>query len=254
MVFHAAGSVKGIVTDEFWERGVRVSSAACVLGRAVAETTLGLTIYSMKNIEKLAEHTRNGGWDERNTTVREIYDLKIGVVGAGNAGRHYIKLLRNFQVEILLYDPTLDEKQCREIGAEKADLETLMKLCDVVSIHAPSIPATRHMINADNLKLMKDRAVLINTARGSLIDEAALIKELETGRISACIDVTDPEPPAADSALRKLPNILLTPHLAGNASTGKKRIGGVAVSEIALFTKQNRLEHEIFKNQMNITA
>lgn len=254
MVFHAAGSVKGIVTGELWDRGIRVSSAACVLGRGVAETTLGLTIYSMKNIDELAGHTRNGGWNERNTTVREIYDLKIGVVGAGHAGRHYIELLKNFQVEIFLYDPTLDEKQCRGMGVQKTDLETLMKLCDVVSLHAPSIPATRHMINGDNLKLMKDRAVLINTARGSLIDEAALIEELEKGRISACIDVTDPEPPAADSPLRRLPNVLLTPHLAGNASTGKKRIGDTAVSEIALFTTENRLEHEVFGNQMGIIA
>ncbi len=254
MVFHAAGSVKGIVTDELWDRGVRVSSAVDELARGVAETTLGLTICSLKNTTYMGEITKAGGWHEYKHTVRDIYGLKIGVIGAGHAGRRYIDLLKNFQVGILLYDPTVDSEECERMGVIKADLETLMSQCDVVSIHAPSIPATRHMINAKNLPLMKDRAILINTARGAIVDEQALIDELKTGRISACIDVTDPEPPAASSELRTLPNVLLTPHIAGNATNGKRRVGDAAVSEIALFIEEKRLKREVFRKDMDIIA
>ncbi|MFO7610899.1 MAG: hydroxyacid dehydrogenase [Clostridia bacterium] len=253
-VFHAAGSVKGIVSDALWERGIRVSSAASALGKGVAETALGLTINSLKNVWNLSKVTGCGGWNGCNDTVRELYDVNVGVIGAGHAGRHFIRLLKNFDVAIMLYDPTLNDAQCAAIGAKKTGLEDLLAFSDVVSIHAPSIPATHHMLNSSNLGLMKDRAILINTARGSLIDEAALIDELKKGRISACIDVTDPEPPDISSELRDLPNVILTPHIAGSVNNGKKRIGRLAADEISSFIADGKLGFEIKKEDLSILA
>lgn len=254
LVIHAAGSVRGIVTDELWNRGIRVVSAASALGKGVAETALGLTIVSLKNIFNLNMVTSMGGWNLQNHTVKDIYDIKIGVIGAGHAGRHYIKLMRNFEVEILLYDPTLDEEACKELGARKCTLASLMAESDVVSVHAPSLPVTRHMINAENLSRMKDGAVLINTARGTLINEYDLIEELRKGRISACIDVTDPEPPAELNELRLIPNVILTPHIAGAVTNGRKRIGALAVAELESFMKNENLENEVFLHQMGRLA
>lgn len=250
LLIHAAGSVKSIVTDYLWEKGVRVSSAAAALGRGVAETALGLTIISLKNIMNLSRLTSMGGWNSRNDTVRELYDVRIGVIGAGYAGRHFIKLLKDFDTEILLYDPTLSDKECKELGTIKSELNELMSSCDVISIHAPSIPSTRHMINEGNLSMMKDRAVLINTARGTVIDEKALVKELKNGRISACIDVTDPEPPSELNELRIMPNVILTPHIAGAVTNGKKRIGDLVVSEISSYMNNGELEYEVFRNKL----
>lgn len=254
LLLHAAGSVKGIVSDELWSMGVRVSGAAAALGKGVAETALGFTISSLKNIWNLANVTRWGGWNAQNHTVREIYDVTVGVIGAGFAGRHYIKLLLNFDVDILLYDPTLSEAECAKIGVRKVNLEKLMALSDVVSIHAPSIPSTYHMINSSNLRLMKDRAILINTARGSIINENDLIEELKKGRISACIDVTDPEPPFEMNELRELPNVILTPHIAGSVNNGKKRIGDLIISELESYLSDGILIYEIKPEQLSVLA
>ncbi|MCJ7841224.1 hydroxyacid dehydrogenase [Lederbergia sp. NSJ-179] len=195
VVLHAAGTVKSIVSPQLWERGIRVSSAADALGKGVAETALGLMIVSLKNIWQLAKNTREGEWSKGKNEIREVYGLTVGVIGAGRAGRHFIRLLKNFDVKILLNDPTVTEKEVSSFGAQKVELKELLSQSDVVSIHAPSIPETNHLLNHDSLQWMKDEAILINTARGSIIDEEALIAELNKGRLFACLDVTKIEPP-----------------------------------------------------------
>ena len=254
LVIHAAGSVKGIVSQELWDKGVRVTGSAPVLGMGVAETTLGLTIMSLKNIWKLSESLRNGGWSEGRNNVKEIYDVTIGVISAGFVGAYYIKLLQNFEVEVLLYDPFVSEEKAKEMGARKVELEELLKTSDVVSIHAPSIPATNKMINKETLKLMKDDAILINTARGSIVDEADLFEELQKGRLFACLDVTDPEPPAKDHPFRQLPNIIMTPHIAGLANTGLKRIGKFVASELDKYFKGENMVGEVKPQKLKTMA
>ena len=110
------------------------------------------------------------------------------------------------------------------LGAEKKELNELLSESDVISIHAPSIPATEKMLNASNLPLIRDGAVIVNTARGAIFDEPALIEELKKNRFFACIDVTEPEPPEKDNLLRSLPNVNLTPHIAGTVTNGMRRI------------------------------
>ena len=133
------------------------------------------------------------------------------------------------------------------------NLDTLMAESDVVSLHAPSIPATRHMINAENLKLMKDSDV-DQYGAGSLIDEQALIKELSTGRIWACLDVTDPEPPAPDNQLQYMPNVIMTSHIAGSVSTGLVRIGRYALEEIECFLAGRPALNPVKKEQLSYLA
>lgn len=249
-VFHAAGSVKPIVTDDLWERGIRVSSANGPLGRGVAETALGLTITSLKDMWHLSRRMESSGWSETRVNVRELYDVTIGVIGAGKAGQYYIDLLRNFDVDVLIYDPFVTEEKAQSMGAVKVELEELMTRADVVSIHAPSLPATHKMINAARLKLMKDDAIIINTARGSIIDEPALIAELQKGRLFACIDVTDPEPPPADHPFRSLPNCILLPHIAGSVNNGVRRLGQFSIDELKRFIAGEALEGEVLQEQM----
>jgi phosphoglycerate dehydrogenase-like enzyme len=137
-------------------------------------------------------------------------------------------------VHILLYDPYVGEEQARSMGVVKVELDELVQEADVISLHAPALPATYHMIDARRLSMMKDDALIINTARGSLIDEEALIRELEKGRFFAFLDVTDPEPPAPDSPLRRLPNVVVTPHIAG-CIENCTRMGERAVEELRRF-------------------
>lgn len=251
LVCHAAGSVKPIVSDELWNRGIRVTSSNAPLGMGVAETALGFTISASKNFYALNENISKGGWNEGKENIRELYDLRVGVVGFGWAGRHYAELMRNFLVDVVVYDPFMSADAIREAGAEKVEFEELLRTCDIVSVHAPSLPETFHMFNAGTLGLMKKDAVLINTARGALIDEQALAAHMRAGNLKyACLDVTDPEPPAADSPLRSIPNVILTPHLAGLSQNGLKRIGHHVCEEIERFLSGERMIAEVTRDML----
>ena len=152
---------------------------------------------------------------------------------------------------MLLYDPFVSDERAAALGCKKASLEELLRASDIVSIHAPSIPETYHMFNEETIGMMKDDAVLINTARGSLIDEQALYAHMKAGKLKyACLDVTDPEPPAADNPLRTLPNCIMTPHLAGLANNGLKRIGAFVCDEIERFLKGEKLVAEVTEDML----
>jgi phosphoglycerate dehydrogenase-like enzyme len=158
----------------------------------------------------------------------------VGLIGASHVGRHLIRLLQPFEVNLLLYDPFVTAEQAAELGAKKVELDSLLRQADIVTLHAPAKPDTYHLLNAARLALLKDETLLINTARGVLIDETALIAELRRGRLFAFLDVTDPEPPALDSPLRQLENVVLVPHLAG-CIEDCSHMGEMAVEEIRRF-------------------
>ena len=232
---HMGGSVKRFVSDELWARNIRVTSAGVRLAIDVAETTLGLMIVGMKRVWPLGEHIRAGGW--RGSPwwpARELVNKQVGIIGASHVGRHVIKLLKAFRVTILLYDPFVSEEEAEALGVVKLELDEMLQRADIVSLHVPAKPDTIHMLDARRLALMKDDALIINTARGVLIDEPALIAELEKGRFFAFLDVTDPEPPAADSPLRRLENVVITPHSAG-CIEDCTAMGDLAVEELRRF-------------------
>lgn len=253
-VVHGAGSIKPNIDEEFIRRRPRVSNSAIEISRGVAETTLGIAIAACKGFFRLSDEARRGMWRESFSSVIDFYDLKIGVVGAGNAGRHFIKLLQGFCVDVLVYDPCLSATEIAELGAKKCELAYLMAQSDVISLHAPSIPATKHMINRENLSLMKDRAVLINTARGSLINETDLIAECKRRNITAVLDVTDPEPPAKESELRSLPNVHLLQHIAGVTTNGAKRIGKHVCEETKRLLAGERMKCEMDLSKLDVMA
>lgn len=247
-VIHGAGSVKPIVSDEFIARKIRITNSAVAIGEGVAESALGFAISACKGFYQLNQDTADGLWQENiKTAVTDFYDITVGVISGGYVGKHMVKLLKNFHVDILMYDPILTKEQIAEIGAEKVELSELLSRSDVVSIHAPAIPATENMLNKDNLCLMKDGALLINTARGTIVNEADLIEELKSGRIYACLDVTNPEPPAKDNALRNMKNVVLTPHIAGTATNGLRRVALHVCEEIARL-----LNGEMMRTEVNL--
>jgi len=235
---HMGSSVKRFVSDAFWERDLHLTSAGVMLARDVAETTLGMMIVGRKRIIPLSQHVREGGWRDSPAwdrwDARELTRSTVGIIGASNVGRHVISLLGNFEVEILVYDPFLSEDEAAILGVTKVELPDLLQRSQTVSLHCPSLEATHHILNVEALAMMRDDALLINTARGDLIDEAALVTELSKGRFFAFLDVMDPEPPAADSPLRSLDNVVLTPHTAG-CIENCTRMGELAVDELRRF-------------------
>lgn len=254
VVAHAAGTVKGLVSAALWERGIRVSSANGPLGEGVAETALAMTIASVKNMWRIERAARAGGWAEERRKAREMYQVTIGVIGAGKAGAHYMKLLRPFHVKVLAYDPHVDRQRLAELGATRVELDELIRQSDVISIHAPLLPSTRNMLDRSRLLAMKDDAIIINTARAPLIDEEALVEQLSLGRLFACLDVTSTEPLPVDHPLRSLPNCVLTCHIAGAVSNGGYRLGQFAVEELERYLKGMSMEGEVKQEQIEILA
>lgn len=249
-IVHSAGSVKTLVPEEAWKRGVRVGTCNGALAIGVAETTLGMILCGLKGFFPSRDWTRAGNWHDpklgtAREVVREPFGLTVGVISASKVGLHVLKLLRAFELEVLLYDPFMKPERAKELGAALVSLEELAKRSDVVTLHAPNLPATRHMLKREHFRAMKDGAVFINTARGAIVDEAAMVEELKGGRIFAFLDVTDPEPPAKDSPLRSLPNVVLTPHLAGHASNGCFRQGRSAVDQVLEFASGKPMHGEV---------
>jgi phosphoglycerate dehydrogenase-like enzyme len=249
IVAHAAGTVKGIVGDEVFEAGIAVSHAAEANSVPVAEFALAAILFAGKQVFRFRDYYSADRNRDRTYAMQRLaignYGRTVGIVGASRIGRRVIELLKPFDFKVLLFDPTLGVADCAAIGAEKVDLDTLMRSADIVSLHAPSLPSTRHMIDAQKLSLMKDGATLINTARGAIVDEAALLSTLSTGRIDAIIDVTDPEIPDPPSAFYDLPNVFLTPHIAGAVGLERTRLGEMAIDEIERFLKGEPLRYGI---------
>jgi phosphoglycerate dehydrogenase-like enzyme len=232
-VLHAAGSVKGLVGDALWERGIAVTSAAGANALPVAEYTLAAILMAGKGIFGLRERFRAERSFELGYIHPEVgnFGLRVGLIGASAIGRRVIELLRPFDVEVLLADPFVSEDEAAALGVRLVDLDHLVAQAAVVSVHAPDLPETRHLIDAERLAAMKDGTVVINTARGRLVDTDALVAELRTGRLAAVLDVTHPEPPQADSPLFDLPNVFMTPHVAGSQGNELARMGLCTVEE-----------------------
>jgi phosphoglycerate dehydrogenase-like enzyme len=249
LIAHAAGTVKYTLDSAVYAAGISVTHAADANAVPVAEFTLAAIIFANKRVFELrdryrADPARRSSYALMDQPIGN-YHRTIGLVGASRIGRKVAKFLEAFDFMVLISDPYVQAGDPITQSAELVDLDSLMARSDVVSIHAPSLPSTRAMIGARQLGLMKDGAAIINTARGALIDEAALIAELQTGRIQAVIDVTDPEIPAADSPLYSLSNVFLTPHVAGAVGTERLRLGQLAVEEIERFVAGRPLEFGI---------
>ncbi|MEV5613033.1 hydroxyacid dehydrogenase [Streptomyces sp. NPDC052225] len=231
-VIHAAGSVRPIVTDAVWERGLLVSSAADAnAGPVVAFTLAAVTFAAKGALATAAGYAR--AWPR--FTERDGADGRVvGVIGASRIGRRVIEALRADPAgyRVLLCDPFVDAGGAARLGVELVDLAELCRRSSVVSVHAPELPATRGMLSARMLRLIPDGGTVINTARGSLVDTDALAAECGTGRLSAYLDVTTPEPLPAGHPLLTLPNVLVTPHIAGAQGSEVRRLGVYAVEEV----------------------
>ena len=232
---YAAGTVKGIVTPSVWARDITVTSAAAANAVPVAEYTLAAILFANKGVLASRERLRDA--DVRIRRPRPVGNVakRVGLIGASLVGRRVIELLRPFDLEVVVSDPYLDDDEATRLGVTTVELDELMASSDVVSLHAPDLPSTRHLIGADQLAAMRDGATFVNTARGAIVDTDALVEALRDGRISAVLDVTDPEPLPPDHPLLSLPNAFVTPHVAGAQGSELGRLADLAITEIERF-------------------
>ncbi|MFH8447864.1 hydroxyacid dehydrogenase [Streptomyces fungicidicus] len=256
-VVHTAGSVRGHVTDACWERGIEVSSAAAANAVPVAEYTLAMILLTGKRVLETARDYRASrtrpDWLSTPRTVGN-HRRVVGVLSASLIGRRVIELLRPHDVEVLLHDPFVDEAGAAELGVRSVGLAELFRRSDTVSVHTPLLPATRGLVGRELIDTMRPDAVLINTARGAVLDQDALADAALAGRIRAVLDVTDPEVLPPGHPLWQCDNVLLTPHLAGSQGNEWRRLAGLALSEIARWASGEGFLHPVRRERLAFLA
>ncbi len=243
-VIHTGGSVRSFAGPEVFVRGIRVSSQTALNAEPVAEFCLAQILLAAKGVARSSrryaatralttfEDLGGGGTDLIPPSVG-VFGATVGLVGYGRVAHRLIELLRPFPVTVKLNSPYVTADRARDLGVDLASLEDIMSTCDVISIHLGDTPDNHGAITAGLLALIKPGATFLNTARGIVVDEPALVRELATGRFDAVLDVTWPETPAPDSPLWTLPNVTLTPHVAGSLGRELTRLGQGAVDDLA---------------------
>lgn len=248
-IFYAAGSMKYMLTDdEVWNREIVVSTANNVNAIPVAQFTFAQILLSLKNSWYLARKVR----EEETFThgndypIPGIYDTNVGIISLGAIGRQVVEYLKDYNLNILVYDPFVSEQEAKNLGVQLIGLDELFKEANVVSLHAPLLPETKGMITGDHLLSMKEYSSFINTARGAIVKEDEMIKVFkERSDLTALLDVTADEPPQAGSPLYSLENVFLTPHISGSVGKERQRQGEEMFDEFKRFVNDEPLNNQI---------
>jgi phosphoglycerate dehydrogenase-like enzyme len=256
-VVHTGGSVRGHVTEECWERGIAISSAAGANALPVAEYTVAMILLTGKKVLERARDYRAarqpGDWLAVPATVGN-FDRTVGILSASMIGRRVIELLSQHSFRILLHDPYVTAAEAADLGAEAVGLAALFARSDVVSVHTPLLPSTHGLVSRDLIMSMRPDAVLINTARGAIVDQDALAEATAAGRIRAVLDVTEPEVLPAGHPLWEHDNVLITPHLAGSQGNEWHRLANAAVAEVARWAAGREFAHPVPRETMGRSA
>ncbi len=253
LIAHAAGSVKfmlseEVVRDYLIPRGIRVFSGNGGIALNVAESAVGMMIMGVRRwIDHALAYRERGVWRDPALPLNGQYLLgaTVGLVSCSTVAREVIRLLRPFRARILVYDPFLPAREARRMRVVMTDLPTLFAESHIVSVHTPLLPETVGLIRSEHLKLLREGSVLVNTSRGKVIDADALLEEARTGRFTAVLDVTDPEPLPPNHPLRFLPNVIILPHIAGAGYYGYHRMGELLVKAVQATIRGLPFEGEV---------
>lgn len=244
--FYGAGSVRYCVTDAVWARNIIVTSAYAANAVPVSEFTLAAVLFGLKHVWPFARGAAVMGRFPARTGVPGAYGSTVGLVSLGMIGRRVAERLKALDVKVLAYDPFLAAADARALNVQSVSLEAVFREADVVSLHTPLLPQTRGLITGQHIASMKEGATFINTARGAVVRETEMIEVLRRRPdLTAMLDVTDPEPPPPGSPMYSLPNVMLTPHLAGSVDAECRRMGRYMVDELGRFLGGKPLHWQI---------
>jgi phosphoglycerate dehydrogenase-like enzyme len=234
-VFYGGGATGPFITPAVWERRIQVTSAIEANSIPVAEFTLATIILSLKKAWQFSRQLRD---DRRcpERTAPGLYGSTVGLISMGTIARALLKLLAPFEVNVIVYDPYLAADEAAALGVERVALNELFQRSDVVSVHTPWLAETEGLVCAEHFALMKPDATFINTARGAIVEESDMVEAAaRRPDLQFILDVLRTEPPVVDSPLYTLPNIFLTPHIAGSLGTECRRMGRYMVQELERF-------------------
>ncbi|MCU1528091.1 MAG: hypothetical protein JWP75_1854 [Frondihabitans sp.] len=234
-ILHAGGQASSVVPASAWDRGILVANAGLSNAVPVAEYTVAMIVLANKSALRARQLYRGRRTRiDREETFPESGNTGrvVGVVGASRIGRMVIERLAAFDLSVEVFDPYVPPEEITRLGARSVPLDELLASSDVVTLHPPLNSSTVGMIGREQLALLRDGASLINTSRGAIIDQNALVDELQSGRLTAILDVTEPDVLPSDSPLYDLDNVFLTPHIAGSMGHEIGRVGRQIAGEL----------------------
>lgn len=244
-VAHTGGTVAPLVSPEFYERGLKISSGNEIYAESVAEGVLCYILCAMRKITDYNNRMHKSGWKEPGDMSRGLFGKTIGLVGYGATTRYLLEMLKPFHANILLYSRHMPEEQAEKLNVKKSSLEEIFSRSDVVSIHAAQNPQNYHMIGAPLLRLLQKGSVLINAARGDIVDEAAICETIESGGYTVVLDVYEQEPLPDSHPLRRLKQAVLIPHMAGPTVDRYPDVTKAMAEEILRFQRGEALRYSI---------
>ncbi|OFZ74630.1 MAG: hypothetical protein A2451_08545 [Bdellovibrionales bacterium RIFOXYC2_FULL_39_8] len=227
------------------QKGVKVSNTPGANSNSAAEHAIALMFTVLRKTAWANESMKRGEWDKNSFAGNEVATKTVGFLGFGKIGQIVARRLAGFEPKILFFDPTVNSTDIPY--AERVnDIKEVFKKSDIITMHLPKIDSTKNLVNKDLLKLMKPSAILINAARGGIVNEADLYEILAAKKIlGAGFDVFATEPLDKDSKLRTLPNLVLTPHLGASTDEAQLRVGEIAIEELREFFINGKLLNEV---------
>ncbi len=259
LVLYAAGSVK-YFAEPFLNRGVRIVSAWGAMSIPVAEFTVSQILLANKGyylaMQRYRDGDNRGGKHIAANIMPGNYDgVKVGILGAGMIGARVIRMLKAYDVEVLVYDPFMSEAKAAGLGVKNVSIEEVFSTCQTISCHIANVPETVGMLDYRLFSMMKDNAAFINTGRGAQVVEPDLARALsEKPYRCAILDVTHPEPSPRDHPFWQLPNLFMTPHIAGSAVVEVYRMPDWLLDELELYKAGKPLNYEVFFSMLPTMA
>jgi phosphoglycerate dehydrogenase-like enzyme len=255
-VFYGAGSVRYFLTPAFWARGIVITSAASANAVPVAEYTVGTVLLSLRDFWSRAAQAKEGkGWGDHTRPISGSFRATVGLLSFGAIARVVARLLKAFDVRVLVHCPYLRASEAEAAGVQRVGLEELFNHSDVVSIHTPVLPETIGLVNGRLVASMKKGAALINTARGVILNQPEVVAVLRRRPdLHAVLDVTDPEPPQPGDPLLDLPNVTVTSHIAGSHGRDCQRMGHYMVEELKNYLAGRPLRWQVTREELERMA
>lgn len=256
-IFYGAGSTRYFISDDFWSRDILLTSAYQTNAVPVAEFTLAAITLSLKRFWHYAHSIKSGSFGDNHGSIPGVnFGTRAGIISLGAIGQRVCEKLKQLDLDVVAYDPFAPDALFASCGAHKSEtLEEIFETCDVISLHTPWLPSTENMITGDLLSRMRPNSTFINTSRGMVVDESAMIQVMsERPDLVALLDVIQQESQMLESPLNKLPNVILSPHIAGSKGRECFRMGEVAVEECERFLAGKEPITPVTKEKMALIA
>lgn len=247
LIVHTGGSVGNLVDSYAYENGIRVFSGNRMYAESVAEGTIAYMMMALRRLPDYLDNVKGGGWRTESDIWEGLFDKTVGIIGLGTISRFLIQFLQPYRVKIKLFSHHAAEPEFLEkYHCQMASLDEIFAECDIVSVHSALNTENRGLIGKKHFQMLRDGALFLNTSRGDVLDEEALIEELKTNRFRAVLDVYHQEPLAEDSPLRSLPNVYALPHMAGPTLDRREWITKALIDEMTgFFAGREKFELEI---------